>query len=117
MRTNPLLSVVLAALGVGALVGAIAVAYASEPAEVLAATNPDVERSLARLVDDVGELKSRIESLERTPAPAPILREPVALAPDHRDESDTAAAETSKPLDPEAEKAAAIAAAAKELTP
>ena len=119
MRTNPLLSVVLSALGVGALAGAIAVAYASEPGEALAATSPDLERSLARLADDVGDLKSRLESIERMPAPAPamISREPIATAPNRRDEGDAAAAPPTKPLDPEAEKEAAIAAAAKELTP
>src|SRR5262245_13135077 len=106
--------IVLAALGVGGLVGAVA-AVNSSAAPALAA-DPDAEltRSVAALTADLGAVKQRLVTLEQKPAVAERSESPASR------ETEPSAAkhdESKKPADPAAEKEAAIAAAAKELTP
>jgi len=120
MRTHLLTCTVLAALGVGGFVGSIVASSGATPDVAAAAADPALVRSLNDLTTEVAIVKSRLETLELRPAVAPAV-DPADRA--HRGatrEAEARAAiapEPQKPVDPAAEKAAAVAAAAKELSP
>ncbi len=113
MSSSLLGCIVLAALGIGGFAGAVVAVNVSAP-PLPAASDPNLTQSLTAMASDLDGVKQRLASLELRPAIAERLESP---APRHDEAVVPPPTEPVPVADPAAEKAAAIAAAAKELGP